>query len=81
MSWLGYANEVLLVNQWDDIEFISCNNITDSICRYNNGTDVLNVTGMNEDHFYLDLYLMGALYITFRIFTYGFLCLKSNRHK
>jgi hypothetical protein len=81
LSWLGYSNEVLMVNQWESVRNISCNNLNSTYCRFKNGTDVLNVFGMEKDNFYLNLYLMGALFLSFRVFTYAFLVLKSNRYK
>jgi hypothetical protein len=49
ISWIGYGNEALLVNQWDGVTGIKC---TDSAatCPPNGltGEDVLNVFEMEK---------------------------------
>ena len=46
LSWLGYANEVLLVNQWDGVRNITC--VENYSCRFKTGDDVLTVFGMKK---------------------------------
>jgi ABC-type multidrug transport system permease subunit len=52
LSWVGFAYEVLIINQWDNIDFIPCP-VTDSnstIC-FNTGQDVINSLNMNKVNF------------------------------
>jgi hypothetical protein len=60
LSWLGYANEVLLVNQWDNIEQIKCPNSTivinstfasNSTCPFETGEAVLEFFKMKKVFF------------------------------
>ncbi|PVD37704.1 hypothetical protein C0Q70_00304 [Pomacea canaliculata] len=45
LSWFKYANELLAVNQWENVDYLSCTggNSTSMAdrCLYGNGTDVL----------------------------------------
>ena len=41
LSWMYYTNEMGLVNQWEDVSSLECNQIGNSTC-FRNGTDVLN---------------------------------------
>ena len=46
ISWLGYANEVLIVNQWDNIESIQCDR--NSTCIFKTGDDVIKYLNMDK---------------------------------
>jgi hypothetical protein len=49
ISWLGYGNEILVVNQWRDIVDIPCpdNGLNSTRC-YTNGKQVIAAFSMNE---------------------------------
>jgi hypothetical protein len=48
LSWLGYANEVLLVNQWDGINEIKCSGKNETVCLFKTGDDVLDFYKMDK---------------------------------
>ena len=49
MSWIGYGNEILLINQWKGIQNITCEtNPLKPIPCLNDGAEVLKEAKMNE---------------------------------
>ncbi|XP_046580538.1 protein white-like [Haliotis rubra] len=90
ISWFQYANEVLSVNQWENVHSLECGpsngtlpgNGTDSPQRcYRDGQDVLNYLNFTEDNVVLDLCLMCALLVGFRLLAFLVLLFKARRSK
>ncbi|GAB1608806.1 protein white-like [Argonauta hians] len=70
VTWFSFANELLLVNQWEDIESIKCTNLT---CVYHTGADVLNFLSFSRENYLKDFSMLLAMFIGFRFL--GYLCL------
>ncbi|CAL1533116.1 unnamed protein product [Lymnaea stagnalis] len=92
LSWFKFANEVLMVNQWRNFDHIPCPNITlplnmttppssASPCLFRTGTDVLEYTSFSEDNIYLDIGLLVALQVGFRILSIIALYVRARRSK
>lgn len=48
LSWMRYAYEILVVNQWRNVDKIDCPQFTNSTCLYRSGKDVIKKYNMNE---------------------------------
>ncbi|XP_071102630.1 protein white-like [Haliotis cracherodii] len=90
LSWFQYANEVLSVNQWENVDHLECGgnngtfpgNGTDGSQRcYKDGKDVLNYLNFSKDNVVLDLGLMCALLVGFRFLSFLVLLIKARRSK
>ncbi|CAG5130203.1 unnamed protein product [Candidula unifasciata] len=89
LSWFRYANEVLMVNQWQNVHNITChlqesNATNENIrkeCMYTTGDDVLEYTSFSKDNVVLDIGLMVALIVGFRAFSLLFLIVRARRSK
>ena len=46
LSWVGYANEVMITNQWSGVENIGCSN--DTAKCYHTGEQVIKSLSMNK---------------------------------
>lgn len=79
LSWFKYANEYLMVNQWQDVESISCG--TNETCRYTKGEDVLSYLNFSADNNWLNLGLLFALFGGFRITSYIILLIRARLSK
>ncbi|BFY98583.1 hypothetical protein BsWGS_01622 [Bradybaena similaris] len=89
LSWFKYANEVLMVNQWQNIHNISCplqesneeNANKGEECMYKTGEDVLAYTSFDKDNVVLDIGLLVALTVGFRLLSLIFLIVRARRSK
>nr|QNH67903.1 ATP-binding cassette transporter subfamily G-like protein 4 [Brachionus rotundiformis] len=79
LSWLNYANEILIVNQWDGVTNIYCP--ANSTRCFRNGDDVINALGMKKDNFALDFILLGCIILVFRTLACSILTLKARLKK
>jgi ATP-binding cassette, subfamily G (WHITE), eye pigment precursor transporter len=77
ISWFNYANELLLINQWSNIDNIPCNN-NQSVCFYN-GDNIITALDMNKLNFWRNLGLMLVVIVSYRTLAYIALVIKSNR--
>nr|QUF59469.1 ATP-binding cassette transporter Abcg-like5 [Brachionus angularis] len=76
LSWFNYANELLIINQWDTITNISCTTVK---CAFNNGADVINALQMKKENYGIDFMAICLLLVGFRIITFFILLLKSYK--
>ncbi|KAK3797704.1 hypothetical protein RRG08_054721 [Elysia crispata] len=89
LSWFKLANEVLMVNQWQNVHNITCDAIPGNNtlppmsdpCLYKTGDDVLNYTGFDKDKVLMDILLLVALQVGFRIFSLIALVVRARRSK
>ena len=86
LSWFKYANEVMLINQWDNIDEIPCEiNKTPSIaqrpCGYKTGEDVLNVFSVDKGNYWRDIGALFGLIAGFRLISFLILYIKARRSK
>ncbi|KAI8777535.1 protein white-like [Biomphalaria glabrata] len=96
LSWFKFSNEVLMVNQWRNIDYIPCPNITiptippnittPSVpsmpqCLYRSGKDVLDYTSFSEDNLVLDIILLVVLQVGFRFLSIVALFIRARRSK
>nr|UOU03354.1 ATP-binding cassette subfamily G-like 4 [Brachionus rubens] len=79
ISWLNYANEILVINQWDGVKYIECP--ANATRCFRNGDDVITTFGMNKDNFVLDFILLGVLIVGFRTLACAVLSLKAKLKK
>ncbi|KAF7270964.1 hypothetical protein GWI33_016096 [Rhynchophorus ferrugineus] len=64
-SWFKYGNEALLINQWQNMTDIQCDENSRNCPR--NGHVVLEMYNFKEDDFFLDIYAMVGLILFFRL--------------
>lgn len=76
ISWFGYANEALQVNQWEGVKNITCES-TGCIQAFSSGDLILSYLQMNPKNFAVDLYCIGILIIGWRVLTFIVLMFKS----
>ncbi|XP_045168960.2 protein white-like [Mercenaria mercenaria] len=84
LSWFRYSNELLVVNQWDNIDTITCdsNNATASNrCLYKNGQQVINYLNFDKDNFWLNVGLLILLLIVYRLIAFIILFVKARISK
>ncbi|CAL1533119.1 unnamed protein product [Lymnaea stagnalis] len=72
LSWFKYSYEILMVNQWEDYDYIECENstaiynVTDQCpsddCLFRSGQDVLDYNSLDKDNIGEDLGILGALW-------------------
>nr|QNH67970.1 ATP-binding cassette transporter subfamily G-like protein 4 [Brachionus plicatilis] len=74
LSWFNYANELLLINQWDGVENIACD---EAICAFTKGDDVLNYLKMEKSNYGIDFGAMVALLVGFRLISFFILFIRS----
>ncbi|RNA03564.1 white-like isoform X2, partial [Brachionus plicatilis] len=79
LSWLNYANEILIVNQWDGVKDINCP--ANSTRCFRTGDDVIDALGMKKDNFFLDFILLGCIILAFRVLACSILSLKARLKK
>ncbi len=48
ISWFYYANESSIINQWDDVDNLSCENGDPGLACRRNTTDILAVVGFDK---------------------------------
>lgn len=77
LSWITYANDIALVNQWNGVKNIACE-YNDTIC-YKNGEEVLQFSGANKDNYYRNFILLGVLIVSYRLLAFLVILAKSRR--
>ncbi|KAL8603575.1 hypothetical protein ACOMHN_022527 [Nucella lapillus] len=78
LSWFKYANEYLMVNQWEGVSIECGKNET---CRYATGNDVLKYLNFSSENNSLNLGLMLALFFGFRLVSYIVLFIRARLSK
>ncbi|GFR98232.1 protein white-like [Elysia marginata] len=89
LSWFKLANEVMMVNQWQNVHNITCNAAVSNTtfppmsdpCLYKTGDDVLNYTGFDKDNVLMDILLLVALQVGFRLLSLVALIVRARRSK
>ncbi|XP_078321987.1 protein white-like [Crassostrea virginica] len=76
LSWFSYGNEMMVVNQWQDVTRISCSSNTTCIPT---GDLVIKSLSFDKDNFYLDLGLLFALFVGFRLLSFFILFVRAKR--
>ncbi|CAF0935940.1 unnamed protein product [Rotaria sp. Silwood1] len=77
LSWLYYSNEMALINQWEDVQSLECDQASNSTC-FHNGDDVLNYYGFQKSHYGRNLGLLFVLFGAFRIISLTVLLLRAK---
>ncbi|CAF3322748.1 unnamed protein product [Rotaria socialis] len=77
LLWLYYSNEMRLINPWEDVKSLDCNQVGNGTC-YRNGTDVLDYCVFKKVHYNRNLGLLFALFIVFRLISFGILVLRAK---
>ncbi|KAK9881156.1 hypothetical protein WA026_014506 [Henosepilachna vigintioctopunctata] len=79
-SFFKYSYEALLINQWNDINYIPCsaNSNTSSVC-IQSGSQVLKINSMNPYNLWPDIGCLFLLAILFRVIGYLILLFKVSR--
>ncbi len=85
LSWFYYGNEALIINQWQDIQNISCSqnsqmpsNTTGVRCLQN-GRMVLKMLNFDENNLVRNLFLLLSLIIVLRFFAFIALVIRSRK--
>lgn len=86
LSWFQFANEIIAVNQWKNVDVIYCANVTESdpppgspTCG--NGAKVLEGFNFTNDNLLLDLMLLTTLLVAFRLISFLLLVYRAKRSK
>lgn len=77
ISWFNYANEALMVNQWEGVSNITCPAESDSCLR--DGGEVIESLGYGENSIDFDIGLLFALLVGFRVLAFLFLLMRTSR--
>ncbi|KAK7111239.1 protein white-like isoform X1 [Littorina saxatilis] len=80
LSWFKYANELMSVNQWKNVDSITCRDIATK-CRYTSGQDVLTSISYSEDNTYQNVGCLFALLIGLRVLSFIFLLIRARLSK
>ena len=72
LSFIGYGNELMLVNQWDGVTNLQCSNKTIPCLPsgFITGQAILTELEMSKSDFGLDIGILFAMYFIFRFITY-----------
>jgi len=76
ISWYRYGNEILLSNQWADVQNITCDP-SETLCLFRNGQEVLEFYAFDEDRLELNFIMLVILLVSYRILSYILLSLRS----
>jgi len=68
-SWILYGNEALLINQWAGVEDIKCEFDNEASC-VRTGREVLAIMNFKEDNFWMDIVMLVALAVIFRVLAF-----------
>nr|QEO19116.1 white [Limnogonus franciscanus] len=68
LSWFRYGNEALLINQWEDVDYISCSR-TNTTCP-RDGHVVLETYNFDEGNYLKDYLCLFGLIMGFRTLAY-----------
>jgi hypothetical protein len=77
LSWFNYANEAMVVNQWDGVKDIGCH--TDPALCFMEGESIMNYLNMKVDNFSFNLYMLGGLITGWRIMSFIALLVRSYK--
>ncbi|KAL4222302.1 ATPase [Mactra antiquata] len=81
LSWFKYANELIAVNQWSNIDSIECEVNGTIPCLYRNGEAVLKYLNFEADNRWLDWGLLFAMLIVYRFIAFLILFIKARKSK
>ncbi|KAH9524964.1 hypothetical protein Btru_028356, partial [Bulinus truncatus] len=89
LSWFKYANEILMVNQWENVDYIPCTNVSTlsingsaippPLCLYRSGQDVLDYTSFSQDNVNIDVVALVALQVGFQMLSLIALYVRARR--
>nr|XP_022306323.1 protein white-like [Crassostrea virginica] len=74
-SWFMYSNELMILNQWTNVDRIECNN--NSTC-FSNGNLVIDSLGYDKENIPTDWICLAALTVAFRILSFIILFIKAK---
>ena len=77
MSWFGYANEAMLINQWNGIENIGCD--TKPYLCFLSGKDILEYFNAKEENLYYNMFMLLYLIIGWKTLTLLMLMIRSYK--
>ncbi|PVD37707.1 hypothetical protein C0Q70_00307 [Pomacea canaliculata] len=80
LSWFKYANELVVVNQWKNVDSLSTGNSTimANKCLYRNGTDVLTYLSYSKNDMSLNVGLLFALLVGYRLLAFVILLIRAR---
>lgn len=76
LSWFGYANEALVVNQWSGVKNIKCDTY-EALC-FLNGEAIIDYLNIKVEDFNYNVIMLMVLIVGWRILSYLVLLLKSQ---
>ncbi|XP_065840254.1 protein white-like [Oscarella lobularis] len=79
ISWFFYGFETLMVNEWTDSPQLSCG--TNNAGCLQNGTQVLDFFGLDENNFNRDIGVLFALLVAFRLLAFIVLTIRVYRRE
>lgn len=84
LSWFKYANELLTVNQWENIDNLECDgNSTSPVdsCHYHNGHQVIKYLNYDEDNLWRNIGVLLAMLVGYRLIAFFVLFVRARRSK
>ena len=81
LSWFCYATENLLVNQFNGIQSIACDNPDEPDCfrRFEKGSEVLDFYKLDPKNFNINIICMCIVAVGWRLLAFMVLLIKSRR--
>ncbi|XP_014789491.2 protein white [Octopus bimaculoides] len=76
ISWFSYSVEVITVNQWENVQNITCKKYEP--CKFSTGEDVIKFLNFSEENYKLDFIMMAVLFVGFRLVGYFCLLLRAR---
>jgi len=76
-SWFRFSNEALLINQWENVNYIECNRPVNQTC-FRNGAQVLESFNFSTENFLYDIILLIAQLLVYRFIAYLALVIRAK---
>jgi len=83
ISWFNYGNEALSINQWRDVDSVSCSDLSptqNSTCK-STGEAQLEFFAFKTSNFGFDIGMLVVLLVGYRLLAFIFLYIKFYRRK
>ncbi|XP_045170126.2 protein white-like isoform X2 [Mercenaria mercenaria] len=86
LSWFKYANELISVNQWENIDSIECegnstSSSSQSLCLYRSGDQVIKYLNFDKDNLWIDVGCLIGMMIAYRLIAFIILFIKARKSK
>nr|UOU03362.1 ATP-binding cassette subfamily G-like 11-2 [Brachionus rubens] len=77
LSWFSYANEILIINQWEGVKNITCD--TDPTFCFHEGESVIDYLNMKKENYNFNIFMLFYMIVGWRVLGYFALLIRSYR--